>query len=317
MLSLVGGSLSYLKASQSVDSSTLFDLASLTKPVCTVSILARFWDRGLWSEKDTVGSLAPEWRDTPYSGLLIHDVLNHCSGLLNWYPFFKEGNWKEVLRKNPEKFLPQKPRQSTSYSDLGFLLLGSVIEAMAQEDLKTVFEKEVRGPLKLREIEFGSVTQLNVAATEWREEIQSYLIGQTFDENSFSMGGVAPHAGLFGNAQALVSFCDEWLNAYLGQSVWLSQKATQWFTSKTETVKNSSWALGWDTRSFQGSSAGSLFNSKSFGHLGFTGTSIWIDPVLKGYCIFLTNRVHPSRLDERIRRLRPELHDRVFEYLNG
>lgn len=316
-LSLVGGSCSYWKTEISANPSTLFDLASLTKPVCTVSILARLWDRSVWSERNEVGELAPEWQDTPYGQLLVSDLLNHSSGLLNWYPFFKKGNWKDLLRKNPKTFVVRTPREAASYSDIGFLILGSVIEALTQKDLKTVFEEEVRNPLKLTQVQFGPIQSTDVASTEWRPEIQSCLRGVSFDENSDSMGGVAPHAGLFGNAEALKSFCEEWLKAYEGKSSWLSQKAARFFTQRTDTVKNSSWALGWDTRSFQGSSAGSLFDLSSFGHLGFTGTSIWLDPVMGGFCIFLTNRVHPSRLDERIRRLRPELHDKVFNYLKG
>jgi CubicO group peptidase (beta-lactamase class C family) len=104
------------------------------------------------------------------------------------------------------------------------------------------------------------------------------------------------------------------LSAVLGKSSWLNQKTARLFTTRANLISKSSWAYGWDTRSFEGSSAGSLFSLKSFGHLGFTGTSIWIDPEAQGFCIFLTNRVHPSRLDERIRRLRPILHDEVASY---
>ena len=314
-LSFFGGVLSYSQPQSRVTCETHFDLASLTKPICTVSILARLWDKGLWKKDENLGTLSPDWRGSPYGDLLISDLLNHCSGLLNWYPFYSKGRWKELLRKKPEIFLPRPPRTIASYSDVGFLLLGDLIESLTQKNLKTVFEEEIVQPLKLKRIQFGPLPNKEVAATEWRQEIKSYLTGVSFDENSASMGGIAPHAGLFGSAEDLKPFCEEWLRAYEGNSSWLTPTAAQLFTKRAETLPHSSWALGWDTRSFEGSSAGSLFDLSSFGHLGFTGTSMWIDPKLKGYCILLTNRVHPSRLDERIRRLRPELHDKVFEYL--
>lgn len=313
-LCLFGGITTYFEDQKPVTQSSLFDLASLTKPLCTVSILARLFERGLFSLDQELGEVAPEWKKTGYGSLRINQLLSHSAGLLDWFPFFETGSWKKTLLAQPETFLKNPPGSGARYSDVGFSLLGTAIENLVQDSLKNCFEKEVTGPLGLKGISFAPVAKELAVATEWRQTTKQCLQGEVFDENAASLGGVAPHAGLFGSAEGLQPFCREWLKAVQGKSHWLEQKTAQTFTKRAGLVAQSSWALGWDTRSFEGSSAGSLFSNQSFGHLGFTGTSIWIDPEASAFCILLTNRVHPSRLDERIRRFRPLLHDEVFRF---
>lgn len=314
--SLYGGLRSYWRLDSPVSSETYFDLASLTKPLLTVSALAQLVDHKKIDLQESIENYDPSWKSSPYGNLLLCDLLSHCSGLLSWFPFFSQDlDWKTVLLQKPELFLKFPPRKKTQYSDVGFLILGSVLEAVTQQQLKSIFDLMIKRPLRLNGIEFGpldSLTEKQAVATEWRQEIHSCLEGTSFDENANHLGGVAPHAGLFGSAEALLPFCREWLLAVKGQSSWLTQKTASLFTSRTQFIPDSSWALGWDTRSFEGSSAGSFFSEKSFGHLGYTGTSIWIDPVTEIISIFLCNRVHPSRLDERIRRFRPLLHDEIM-----
>jgi len=313
--SLSGGVCSYWNLSEKVSSKTCFDLASLTKPLFTVSVLAKLVDTLKIEIEKPVEFYDPFWRNTPYGTLLLTDLLAHCSGLRDWFPFFQEElPWKEVMVNDPKSFILNPPRRKTQYSDLGFLVLGSVIEAVTQLKLEEIFNGFVKVPLGLNQVEFGplSYPHQSVASTEWRGEFNRCLRGESFDENAASFGGVAPHAGLFGTAEGVLPICEEWLKATKGESAWLSEKVASLFTKRAGFVSGSSWGLGWDLRSFQGSSAGSLFSEKSFGHLGFTGTSIWIDPVHSLICIFLTNRVHPSRLDERARRFRSKLHDEVF-----
>ncbi|NBX93119.1 MAG: hypothetical protein EBQ85_07820 [Proteobacteria bacterium] len=312
-LSLARGKSSYWKSQQAIDAHFLFDLASLTKVICTVSLLARLFDQNKFKLDQKLGELSSEWKNTPFGSLMMSDLLNHSSGLLDWFPFYESKSWKEMLLKHPEKFIVSAPRIKTKYSDVGFLLLGTVIESVAGP-LEEVFQKEVKMPLSLDGIQFGPVGEQKTVATEWSVLRNELMQGRVFDENADSLGGIAPHAGLFSSAETLRGFCREWLKAWWGQSSWLSKKTAQLFTRRTQFINDSSWALGWDTRSFQGSSAGSLFSQQSFGHLGYTGTSLWIDPEARAFCIFLTNRVHPSRIDERIRRLRPRIHDEVFEF---
>jgi len=292
----------------------LFDLASLTKPLCTVSILARLFEKGAFKLDQELGDVAPEWKKTPYHSLRVGELLSHSSGLKDWYPLYESSSWKEILLSQPDIFIENPQRKTTRYSDIGFLLLGTVVESLSQESLTKMFEKEVVSPLGLKNVNFGPVSPENCAATEWRKELGRCLQGEPFDENTAALKGTAPHAGLFSSAKEIQPLCREWLRAVSGTSHWLNHKTAKLFTSRTQFTPNSSWAFGWDTRSFEGSSAGSLFSANSFGHLGYTGTSIWIDPVAQGFCIFLTNRVHPSRLDERIRRFRPLLHDEVARY---
>lgn len=314
--SLLGGVLSYWRPDSFVQSSSYFDLASLTKPLLTVSVLARLVDQNKINILEPVETYDPFWEKSPYGKLLLCDLLSHCAGLLAWYPFFSQKqNWKEILVQNPDQFLIAQPRLKTQYSDIGFLLLGSVLEAFTQKDLKSLFDEQVKRPLGLKQVQFGPIAPDQAVATEWRPEFKACLEGKSFDENAAYWGGVAPHAGLFGSAEGLLPFCKEWLLAVHGKSRWLCQKTAALFSRRSHFVAGSSWALGWDTRSFEGSSAGSIFSERSFGHLGFTGTSVWIDPESSMIAIFLCNRVHPSRLDERIRRFRPLLHDEIVKSL--
>jgi len=281
--------------------------------LCSVSILARAYDKKLFDLDNDLASTAPEWKSSPYGSLKISDLLNHCAGLRDWYPFYEQKSWKKALLHQPQEFIQKAPRAGARYSDIGFLLLGTVVESLFKKPLREIFQEEVLKHFPQSNLSFGPVTQGSVMATEWRIEKNAPLTGETFDENASALGGIAPHAGLFGSAKSIAPLAKEWLKAYLGKSQWLSQETAQLFTKKTQWVEGSSWALGWDTRSSKGSSAGSLFSTQSFGHLGYTGTSLWIDPLVQGICIFLTNRVHPSRVDERIRRVRPVVHDLVFK----
>lgn len=313
-LSLARGVYSYWGIAQNITEASWFDLASLTKALCTTSILARWAERGVLDIEAPLETVAAEWRGSGYGKLPLCDLLAHAGGLLDWYPLYQETDWKTCLRENESTFILCKPRQKVCYSDIGFLLLGTAIESVSGQALNQVFESEVCAPLQISGLAFNPPNPMNCVATEWRAAIGTPLRGKSFDENSEAMLGVAPHAGLFGSAKSVLPIVKEWLLAIQGRSSWLQQKTAQRFTQRSELVSGSSWALGWDTRSFQGSSAGSVFSQKSFGHLGFTGTSIWVDPEVQGICIFLTNRVHPSRVDDRIRRVRPILHDEVAHF---
>lgn len=311
---MAAGDCSYWDSEQKVSESTLFDLASLTKPLVTVSLVAKFYEQDKIKLDKSIATYDPFWLDTPYQALCLSDLLSHCSGLRDWFPFYQSDiSWREKLVESPQDFILSAPRVKTLYSDIGFLMIGSVLESVAKQTLSVLYENWIRKPLNLGSVQFGPLSGQSVATTEWRNKIGSCLNGENFDENAAKLGGVAPHAGLFGSAMGILPICREWLKARKGESSWLSGPVAQLFSRKAHLVKGSSWALGWDTRSAFGSSAGSLFSADSFGHLGYTGTSIWIDPIHELICIFLSNRVHPSRLDDRIRRLRPKLHDLVFK----
>ena len=142
------------------------------------------------------------------------------------------------------------------------------------------------------------------------------LRGEVHDENAYALGGIAGHAGLFGTATAVMTLADVWLNGYLGRSSFFNTDLVRRFVTRDSNTLGSSWGSGWDTPS-RPSSSGCYLSPQSFGHLGFTGTSLWIDPVAELEVVLLSNRVHPNRQDTRIQQFRPLIHDAVYETIVG
>jgi len=150
-----------------------------------------------------------------------------------------------------------------------------------------------------------------VAPTEQDEWRTRLLCGEVHDENAAAMGGIAGHAGLFGTAESVLAVSGAWLSAYCGRTSILEKELVREFTTRQEFDERSSWALGWDTPSMP-SSSGTSFSDRSFGHLGYTGTSLWIDPMCELEVVLLSNRVHPTRKNEKIKAFRPYIHDLVY-----
>lgn len=310
-----GGITNYWPPSAPVTEHTWFDIGSVTKAVATASILARLVDQRAIDLNATLGHYVQALKATAVGELVLRDVLCHASGLKPWLRL-ELGTSKSLagwLKDHSADWIQAAPGVKTAYSDLGFLCLGLVVEAVSRCPFSEAFQKEVVGPLKLTEVAYRPLpVSAVVAATEVRENRP--LVGEVFDENSQALGGITPHAGLFATARGLAPWCMEWLKAVAGESEWLSSETAVLFTRRADRVAHSSWALGWDTKSEVGSSAGKLFSARSFGHLGYPGCSVWVDPEQKGFVVFLTNRVHPSRLDERIRKTRPLLHDKIVHF---
>jgi CubicO group peptidase (beta-lactamase class C family) len=199
------------------------------------------------------------------------------------------------------------------YSDLGILLLGEVLERVTGKELEELARTEVLDPLGMSDTMYRPPPSLKsrIAPTEqdsWRGRL---VHGEVHDENAFGLGGVAPHAGLFSTARSLAALAQMMLNggAYDGKRI-LNAETIALFTRRVNLVPESSRALGWDTPS-EPSAAGKLFSYSSYGHTGFTGTSLWIDPERELFAILLTNRVHPTRENRKIFDLRPAFHDAV------
>jgi CubicO group peptidase (beta-lactamase class C family) len=194
-------------------------------------------------------------------------------------------------------------------------LLGEVLERAAGRDLEELTRSEILEPLGMTETMFHPPASLlgRIAPTEkdpWRGRV---VQGEVHDENAYAMGGVAPHAGLFSTGSDLAKFAQMMLNGGVYGSHRILRRSTiERFTRRAGLAPDSSRALGWDRPSRE-SSAGRYFSDSSFGHLGFTGTSMWIDPVREIFVILLTNRVHPSRQNQQIRAARPAFHDAVME----
>lgn len=311
-LSWIGGKTSHWMTGKSVTSDTWFDLGSLTKVILTTSLIARLFDRKELDLESDLGAYLPQFKGTGYAKITLRSLLTHSSGLIAWYPFYQEKDLDLIeifLRCEKSFFYPEKPLK-TVYSDLGFLLLGEVLKK-SFGNLTELFQREVLQPLQLKNIQFGPLPPENCAATEFCLERQKLIQGEVFDLNTARLGPVCSHAGLFSSGENLLPWAREWLKAVKGESSWISEPTAKLFTAPGQGIKGNTWSLGWDTKSKAFSSAGNYFSGSSFGHLGFPGTSVWIDPEKSGIAILLTNRVHPSRLDERIKRLRPQVHDLV------
>jgi serine-type D-Ala-D-Ala carboxypeptidase len=308
---------------------TLFDLASVSKPI-VACCLARLARRGLLDLDAPLGELLPEARGSRSERVPLQLLLAHRAGLDAHRPLFAPLFAGRPVRRGaalrlaadarrPDcEGLPDSSGFPPVYSDLGYLLLGAAIEAITAEPLDHVVEREVTSPLG---IALGSARQLrarrpsfdrDVAPTELVRARGGCVRGVVHDENAWALSGHASsgHAGLFGTVTDVLSFGSAVLAALNGTSAWLDPAAIE---PLVRARPGGTLRAGFDSKSVAGSSAGSRCGPETFGHLGFTGTSIWCDPAAGIVSVLLTNRVHPTRENPRIRAARPLVHDELFE----
>ena len=304
---------------------TLFDLASLTKPLATTLAIMKLMDRALLSLDQTLGDIMDSCKGTDKAEISVRHLLYHNSGLPDYRPYFKEIaevdpnrrralTLTRVLREPLEYPIGEK----VVYSDLGFMLLRGVIEMVSGYRLDVLVEKEIYFPLQLKDLFFvdpaNPLPGDRFAATEkcpWR---QTLMRGLVHDENAYIVSGVDGQAGLFGTAEDVHSLLAEMLGCYSGgpsHDIFQQDLLKEFL----EYGKGTERALGFDRPAKNGSASGCLFSDNSVGHLGFTGTSFWVDLDRSVVIILLTNRVHPDRKNEKIRDFRPVLHDAVMEAL--
>lgn len=314
------GRLSYDSAARAVDDSTLYDLASLTKVIATTTAAMKLVDEGRLHLDSTVASYLPEFGANGKEGVTIRNLLLHNSGLEAFRLFYLEAaNGGEVLESIFAMPLLYPTGSKTVYSDLGMITLAKVIERITGRGLDAYTQDEFFAPLGMTHTRFTPPDSLaeRCAPTEvdrvWRKRL---VQGSVHDETAALLGGVAGHAGLFSTAADLVRFVRMLMNGGMLDGHRYLQSATVAVFTTRQSMHGSR-ALGWDTRSATGSSAGQYFSMKSFGHTGFTGTSIWVDPVADVAVIFLTNRVHPTRENKAIPRFRATLHDAVREAISN
>jgi beta-N-acetylhexosaminidase len=315
------GRLDYGKDSPPVTLETIYDLASLTKVLATTTTAMILYERGALSLEKPVRDYLPEFQGEGKDQVTVADLLAHSGGLLWWKDFYKEYQGPEAKKKYVEAIcrmpLDYLPRSKTVYSDLGILLLGEILERVSAKPLAELFRSEVFDPLGLEATRFNPPASLRerIAPTEvdpWRGRL---LRGEVHDENAFALGGVAPHAGLFATGRDVARFAQTLLNGAVYAHRRLVKRSTlERFTRRAGLVPGSSRSLGWDTPS-EGSSSGRYFSASSFGHTGFTGTSLWIDPERELFVVLLTNRVHPTRENPQIQKVRPAYHDAIVEAL--
>jgi CubicO group peptidase (beta-lactamase class C family) len=314
------GHFTYDKNSPSVKLSTLFDLASLTKVISTTTCTMICYDRGLFKLDDRISKYIPEFAQNGKGDITIRNLLLHNSGLPAYKRYYEMyNNAADVLNDIYASKLEYPTGTKTVYSDLGIITLGKIIEKVTGMTLDKFAQKEIFGPLGMKDTMYNPPDSLKkyCAPTEydnyWRHR---QIQGEVHDETASLLGGVAGHAGLFSTAGDIAKVLQMLLQdgKFNGKQI-IKPSTVKLFTRRQN--EESTRALGWDTKSASGSSAGNLFSADSYGHTGFTGTSVWTDPERKLFVIFLTNRVYPTRENHKIYKVRPALHDAVITALEN
>jgi CubicO group peptidase (beta-lactamase class C family) len=306
---------------------TIFDLASLTKPLATALAVMVLVQQKKVSLDQNLGDVLPAFNKDPKASIKVKHLLYHNSGLADYKAFYKKIAHRPLEKRKAalRKLLVKEPLvhpigSRVVYSDIGFMILEWLVEEICGKRLDHFVSEMIYNPLGLGNLFFIDLEAARkpgvFAATEqcpWRRQLQS---GQVHDENAYVVGGVQGHAGLFGTALDVHSLLSHLLSAYHGRpstQLFQPDMVRLFFRRLADNDK----ALGFDAPSLNGSSSGKFFSRKSVGHLGFTGASFWMDLDRSIIVILLTNRVHPTRGNEAIKAFRPELHDAVMQHLLG
>ena len=311
------GHFSYDDDAPRVEADTMYDLASVTKVVATTSMAMILYDEGRLDLDAKVQDFLPNFQGPWKDQVTVRQLLTHSAGLVYWAPLYEEiEGWNAYVERIEGMDLAYEPGTEYRYSDLGMILLGEILTRVAGQPLDVFVEERVFEPLGMKDTGYlpDPDLQARIAPTEndpWRGRV---IRGEVHDENAYAMGGIAPHAGLFSTAGDLARFAQMMINGGVFENHRIFSRATvELFTRKDGSVEDSTRALGWDTKSPEHSSVGEYFSPDSYGHLGFTGTSMWIDPDRELFVILLTNRVHPTRENELIREARPAVADAVVQ----
>jgi CubicO group peptidase (beta-lactamase class C family) len=277
--------------------STLWDLASLTKVIGLTSAMMLMVESGAIDLDAPLERYIPDFRGRWKEMVTIRHLLTHSSGLPAWRPLYKEADSPaSAMRLAIATPLDTMPGLRMVYSDLGAILLGEIVARASGQSFDSFLQGRVFGPLGMRETVFRpAADQLDrIAPTEvdpWR---QRHLRGEVHDENAYALGGISSHAGLFSSARDLVRIARMYLNGGTLDGVRFVSPSTVVQFTEIQDSALSHRALGWETPNGS-NSAGHLMSKRAFGHTGFTGTSIWIDPERDVFVLLLTNRVNPTR----------------------
>ncbi|HEV2642311.1 MAG TPA: serine hydrolase, partial [Candidatus Elarobacter sp.] len=305
------GRLTYSDTMPKVDEHTRFDMASLTKVVATTTAAMMLEEQGKRDIDRTVASYLPEFNAQDKQGITVRMLLTHRGGLeafaALWQRFHGRAEYLQQINARP---LAYTPGTKMVYSDWDYVLMQAIVERISGESLDTFTETRIFAPLGMMETGFlpDTVNRRHIAPTEV-DSIRGLVWGKVHDENANAIGGVSGHAGLFSTAHDVAIFTQMLLNGGTYGTVRLLRPETiaRWTAIRDP---GSSRTLGWDTPSGQ-SSAGRYFSPRSYGHTGFTGTSIWTDPERGVWVVLLTNRVYPTRANTKVGPLRRAVADAV------
>jgi CubicO group peptidase (beta-lactamase class C family) len=316
---------------------TVYDVASLTKALVTSVLTMKEVERGAIALDEPVSARLPEFAGDGREAVTVRHLLAHSAGLPAYRPYWRQAaqaaseRWAISLAAAREP-LEYKPGTLSVYSDLGFILLGWLLERASELRLDALAERDILRPLSIASARFVNLAdpdarahllaERSVAATQQSADRGRLVLGEVDDANAFAMGGISGHAGLFADAEAVSSIAAALVAAWKGDAPaapgappLVARDVVREFWSPAR-VPGSTWRLGWDGPAARESQAGARLSRAAVGHLGFTGCSLWIDPERETWIVLLSNRVHPAVPDpDRFRVFRPALHDAALEAL--
>ena len=283
---------------------TVFDLASLTKPLATATAVMKLVEQEKLSIDDLVSKYLPDFAVEGKDAITIRDLLVHRSGLI---PDNAIADYLEGPIKAKDRLLALKPVAPVGtkfmYSDVNFMILGELVARVSEVPLNTFAHKQLFTPLEMTETTYLPGEQLRIRSAPTEKRNGEWIQGEVHDPRAYKLGGVAGHAGLFGTAMDLAKYASDSLagiendkSTILKQETWRAMSTpvtivgTDNKGQRTEDIRG----LGWDMQSRYSSNRGTKLSAKAFGHGGFTGTALWIDPGTRLYVVFLSNRVHPN-----------------------
>jgi len=319
------GKLSYDAKSPAVVPTTMYDIASLTKVVVTTTLVAKLAEGDFAVPLDLdakVERYLPEWASGPQPEwrhrVTVRHLLTHTSGLPPFKEYWRTSKSKhDTLTKIFAEPLEYEPGTKEVYSDLGIILMAEIIDRSTGKKLDDLANTFIFSPLGMTNSMYKPPKKLwpTIAPTEIDTQYRHRLIeGEVHDENAYAIGGVSGHAGVFSTAPDLAAFCQMLLNGGVYAHRRILRRATVTQFTTPQQLSGGTRTLGWAVPTPDGL-AGHYFSAHSFGHTGFTGTSIWVDPDRQLFVVFLTNRVHPTRENQKIQQVRRDLHDAVMQAL--
>jgi len=317
------GKLSYDTKAAAAIPNTMYDIASLTKVVATTTLVAKLAEGDFAVPLDLdamIERYLPEWASGPNAEwrhkVTVRHLLTHTSGLPAFKEYWRTSKGKQdTLKRIFAEPLEYEPGTKEIYSDLGIILMAEIVERLTGRKLDDLAKSYIFSPLGMQDTMYRPPTKLwpQIAPTEMDSRLRHRLVqGEVHDENAFAIGGVSGHAGLFSTAPDLAAFCQMLLNGGVFAHQRILRRATIAQFTTPQQLSGGTRTLGWAMPT-EGGSSGHYFSAHSFGHTGFTGTSIWIDPDRQLFVVLLTNRVHPTRENTKIQQVRPALHDAVIE----
>ena len=322
------GGFTYQPDSPRIQPDTIFDVASVSKAMATTAMAMKLWERGLLDLDEPVGVRIPRflrssfgkaYPDPAKREITARMLLAHCSGLPAYAPLYERCHTASALLDAClEMPLESPPGTRAVYSDIGFIVLGHLLETVAGEHLDSYCRREVFATLGMDSTLYCPPAELKpfIPPSSTGDSLRPRVLqGEVHDNNCWVLGGVSGHAGVFSNIADILSLADCLLR---NGGTLFRPETVSLFTARQQSPPETDWALGWDTPS-AASSSGQFFSAHSIGHLGYTGTSVWIDFEKDLAVVLLTNRTYPAggtdRASKQIQRVRPRFHDALMQEL--